>query len=48
MLFKEGNWIRLAMVASFCQHGNKPVGIIKGKEFVYQLTNRQLFKKDSS
>jgi hypothetical protein len=35
-------------VAGCCEHGNEPSGSIKGGEFVDQLSDCQLVKKDSA
>jgi hypothetical protein len=32
--------------AGFCEHGNEPSGSIKGWEFLDQLSNYKLLKKD--
>jgi len=34
-------------VAGYCEYGNEPSGFIKGGEFVDQLSDFQLLKKDS-
>jgi hypothetical protein len=34
-------------VAGSCEHGNEPLVHIKGREFIEQLRDYQLFKKDS-
>jgi hypothetical protein len=33
--------------SGFCEHGNEPSGSIKGGEFLDQLNDCQLLKKDS-
>jgi hypothetical protein len=33
-------------VAGSCKHGNETLGAIKGREFVYHLSDYQLLKKD--
>jgi hypothetical protein len=35
-------------VAGSCEHGNEPPGYIKGREFIEQLSDYQLLKKDYS
>jgi hypothetical protein len=35
-------------VAGSCEHGNEPSGSIKGGEFLDQLSDCQLLKKDSA
>jgi hypothetical protein len=35
-------------MASTCEHGNEPSGSIKGREFLYQLSDYQLLKKEST
>jgi hypothetical protein len=35
-------------VASSCERGNEPSGSIKGREFLDQLSDFLLFKKDSA
>jgi hypothetical protein len=35
-------------VAGSCEHGNEPSGSIKCGDFVYQLSDYQLLKKDSA
>jgi hypothetical protein len=30
-----------------CEHGNQPLGLIKGGEFLEQLSNYHVIKKDS-
>jgi hypothetical protein len=35
-------------VAGFCEHGNEPSGSIKGGEFLDQLNEYWLLKKDSA
>lgn len=41
-------WIRSGPVASCCENGNGPVGSIKDKVFLFQLSDYQLLKKDSA
>jgi hypothetical protein len=35
-------------VVGSCEHGNEPLSFIKGGEFIDQLSDYELFKKDSS
>jgi hypothetical protein len=43
-LFRSG----YGLVMNFCEHGNEPVGSVKGGEFLDYLSDCQCLKKDSA
>jgi hypothetical protein len=40
-------WFRMSPVAGFCEHSHELSGVIKGREFLNQLSDSQLINKDS-
>jgi hypothetical protein len=40
-------WLRIGLVAGFCELCSEPSGFIIGGEFLYQLGILQLLKEDS-
>jgi hypothetical protein len=39
---------RLGSMVVSCKHGKEPSGYIKGREFLYQLSNYQILNEDSA
>jgi hypothetical protein len=40
-------WLRIKFSGGLFEHGNKPLGFIQGREYLYHLNDCQLLKKGS-